>query len=782
MNKTMTKASLLAAAFIVLMPFGLRAQDEGFYPYSFARLSYVTGTVYVQRASDLGYEKGEVNLALVQGDKMGTESGQAEIHFGRRNYLRIDDNTKIEFAVLPKEGDERIRLHLTEGSAYLRVSQLAVDKGIEVHTPDASFYVLEEGLYRFDVRLDRETQVSVREGSLEAAAEDGSVVVRANETVTAADGRLLGDPQYVDGREDGFDTWNGSRDALLTARNETQYLPSEIGEYEEELEENGEWVYERGYGNVWVPRVSYADWRPYLYGRWVWYPICGWTWVSSEPWGWATYHYGRWHWRFGLGWYWIPQHHWGPAWVHWWWNNDHIGWCPLSWYNRPVLLVDNHFYDRHYDRYYSPHNRAMTVVRRDQLQARDLARRQLGVAERGRIDRVEFRAEQPSLRPVVDNARPQALAARRALAARPGDRTDVRSVAPSNSLSPSRTRPAAANARNSAGDRSDVSRPSLRGADPGGRTVRANPSQRGAEDRGQSGVSGNRGADPGGRAIRPYPSQNPSGDRDQARVSEGRRTTDGSSARRGGGAETGSGPARVTRPDSQAPAPAQPRTVREPQGNRSDGKSSGSAETRKGETIKKYPSAARSESSSGRSQSRTYASRSTVSRTPSRLSAPAASPARTSPSVSRPSSSSRSGAPSSSRPSSSSRVFSSRSGSSSSAPARSSSPSYSRPGASRAPSSVPSRSSFSAPSRSSGSSGRTMSAPRASSSSSGRSYSAPRSSGSSSGRSYSAPRSSGSSGASRSVSSGRSGSSSSGSSSSRSSGSSSKAGGVKRKG
>ncbi|MCK7478630.1 MAG: hypothetical protein M0C28_15565 [Candidatus Moduliflexus flocculans] len=36
-------------------------------------MSYVNGSVYVQRTGDLGYEKGEVNLALVQGDKMGTE-------------------------------------------------------------------------------------------------------------------------------------------------------------------------------------------------------------------------------------------------------------------------------------------------------------------------------------------------------------------------------------------------------------------------------------------------------------------------------------------------------------------------------------------------------------------------------------------------------------------------------------------------------------------------------------------------------------------------------------
>lgn len=262
MNKKMKKASLLAIAFIVSIPLGLMAQDEGFYPYSYARLSYVNGSVYVQRTSDLGYEKGEVNLALVQGDKMGTENGQAEIHFGRRNYLRLDNNTKVEFAVLPTEGEERIKIHLTEGSAYFRVSHLALNKGIEVHTPDASFYVLEEGLYRFDVRVDRETEVFVREGSLEAAAEDGSALVREKETVTAADGRLLGDPEYYYSREDGFDDWNGSRDAQLSQRSERQYLPSEIDEYEEELDQNGQWVYERPYGNVWVPNVSYYDdWR-----------------------------------------------------------------------------------------------------------------------------------------------------------------------------------------------------------------------------------------------------------------------------------------------------------------------------------------------------------------------------------------------------------------------------------------------------------------------------------------------------------------------------------------
>jgi len=761
MNKMTKRAALLAAAFIVSIPLGLMAQDEGFYPYSYARLSYVNGAVFVQRTSDLGYEQGEVNLALVQGDKIGTEKGQAEIHFGRRNYLRLDDNTKVEFALLPTEGEERIKIHLTEGSAYFRVSHLALDKGIEIHTPDASFYVLETGLYRFDVRLGRETQAFVREGSLEAAAEDGSVLVGHQETVTASEGRLLGDPQYGYAGDDAFDDWNGGRDAQLSARSERQYLPSEMEEYEEELDQNGRWIYERPYGNVWVPNVSYYDdWRPYSYGRWVWYPVIGWTWVSSESWGWPVYHYGRWNWRFGLGWYWIPRHHWGPAWVHWWWDHNNIGWCPLTWYNRPAYLWNNRFYDRYDDRWFSARNRAMTVVRRDHLQSPEVGRRHLGVADLDRIGRVELKSQQPSIRPSVDNARPQALAARRVLADRGGSRNEVRTLAPSRSLASPRSR---------AGGTS----PAIRGAERG---AAATSSARTPVSRTSIGSgSSDRGT------VRSYPSQRTSISRDRSGAAESRRSSVASPGR-ASGAGSVDRPARVTRD-------TRPAAVREPQGTRSSGSGSGSAVTRRSEGVKSYPSTVRSGSadtsrpasstartirtapdrsadpSAGRSQSRTYASRSSVSRPPARVSSSSSSSSsrRSSPSISR---------PSSSRPSSSSQARVS-------APsrARSSSPSYARPGASGSSSSSRPRTTYSAPSRSSGSSGRSYAAPRSSSPSSGRSVSAPRSSGSSSARSSGSVRSGGSS-------SGRSGSSGrSSSSSSRSSGSSSKSsGGARRKG
>jgi hypothetical protein len=757
MNKMMKRAALLAIVFIVSLPLGLAGQDEGYNPNSFARLSYVNGAVYVERTSGLGYEKGEINLALVQGDRIGTENGQVEIQFGRRNYLRLGDNTKVEFALLPSAGEERIKLHLTVGSAYLRVSELAVDKGIEVDTPDASFYVLDQGLYRIDVGPSGETRVFVSEGSLEAAAEDGSVLVRAQETLTASDGRLLGDPEYGSPSGDALDDWNGSRDAQLAERSGRQYLPTDMVEYEEELDQNGSWVYERPYGNVWVPDVSYYDdWRPYYYGRWVWYPLCGWTWVPSESWGWSVYHYGRWNWRFGLGWYWIPQNHWGPAWVHWWSDHDHVGWCPLTWYNRPAYLFHDRFYDRYDDRYYSAHNRAMTVVRRDHLQSPDVGRHHLGESDLDRIGRVELKDRQPGIRPQVDNARPQAIAARRALADRPGGRNEVKSLAPSRDLASPHPRQGGNDAgvgsrgRQSSGpeaNRNALARPSSFGDGSNGRTVRIYPSQGAPGHRAEGANTVSRGGD------------NSAGRSSESRVSRSQGRDSGSRDRTSG-RESGSS---VTRRSDPAKS--------DPPASRGGGSAvKGERSTSTAGSVRSGGERSSGPSSSGRSQSRSYASRSTISRPASRVTSGPSYGSRPAAPVSRPSSfagsssSSRSGSRSGSvrAPSASS------SRSSMSAPSRASSTSFSR-----------TRSSAPSSSRPSGSSGRSFSASRPAGGSSGRSYNAPRSGGSSAGRSSGAVRSGGSSPSGRSAS---SSSSRSGSSSSRSSSSPSRSGGHKTKG
>ncbi len=427
-GEKMRKITVFVFCLVFLSAFGFSYQED-YYAYSFSRLNYVKGDVYIQRAEDQGYEEGTVNLPLVQGDKLGTRDGRAEIHFGKKNYLRIDDFTQIDFVRFPQRGDDTVSLHLLSGNIYLRINSLEWERGFEVHSPDGSFYILEEGLYRFEVKENRETVAYVAQGSLEAAGEEGSELIHSGETLVTANGYFTSGPSYsYAGYEDSFSEWNRGRDIFQNRYVSRSYLPTELYEYEAELAYYGQWVYERPYGYVWVPDVYHHTWRPYYHGRWTWFPICGWTWVSYEPWGWCVSHYGRWHWRGGLGWYWIPTRYWSPAWVHWYSGYDYIGWCPLSYYNRPVVIINNTFYGRYSDRYYPAHSRALTVVHKNQLSAHHVSRAALSGSTVTRLSKISLSSTQPKIRP---KANPSSL--KSSQAAKALSRSNIRRVSRSYS-------------------------------------------------------------------------------------------------------------------------------------------------------------------------------------------------------------------------------------------------------------------------------------------------------------------------------------------------------------
>jgi len=296
---------------------------------------------------------------------------------------------------------------------------------------------MEEGLYGFRVTANTETEVYVLSGMLEAAGEEGSVLVNAQEKITASNGFFPEEPAFMGSDYgDSFAQWNRSRDALIERRVNKAYLPPEMSDYEEELAYNGDWVYEYPYGYVWVPRVYHHTWRPYLNGRWVWYALCGWSWVPYEPWGWCVSHYGRWHWRFGLGWYWIPTSHWGPAWVHWYSGYNHIGWCPLSYYGYPVVVVNNRFYGRGYGHHYPLHSRSLTVVHRNQLQSPRISKVALSGRHVQQLGKISLSARQPHVRYSTRNSPGSAKAAK--VLARSNIRKVERSFSDSSSFETSR--------------------------------------------------------------------------------------------------------------------------------------------------------------------------------------------------------------------------------------------------------------------------------------------------------------------------------------------------------
>lgn len=412
----MKKTAIIAMA-VLLVSFFAGAQEAKPQPQpsppqetkytnnSFARLSYISGSTYIQRAADLAYEEGQVNMAIAEGDRIGTTDGRAEIYIGKKNYVRLDQNAKIDFLALPKKDTGLIRVREWAGNLYLDVKALEKEKAIEVLTSDATFYILDNGLYRIDVKEGKETEILVFSGMVEASGTEGSMLVKQEQRVSISEGRFLAKPSsFFAAVDDAFDRFNADRASKINRTFARRYLSGDLEDFEYELDEYGDWVANEEFGNVWVPRGMASDWRPYSYGRWMWLPRAGWSWLPYEPWGWSTYHYGRWHWGMNLGWYWIPTYMWGPAWVNWWWGYDYYGWAPMSYWGYPGIIIDNFYYGRGWRNYndYPYNSRALTVIHKNQLQARDVRKASLNPEVIKSVGRISLTNQSLNFRPSAD--------------------------------------------------------------------------------------------------------------------------------------------------------------------------------------------------------------------------------------------------------------------------------------------------------------------------------------------------------------------------------------------
>ena len=400
------KRTLMIALSVAILAGFMAAQDKEqttkYANNSFARVSYLSGGTFIQRSQDLGFEDAEINAPIVEGDRIGTTDGRLEIYLGRRTYLRLDENTKIDFTALPRRDRSQIRLRQWAGHVYLEVGELEREKAIEILTDDATFYVLDKGLYRINVRENGATEILVFQGTIEAAGADGSMLVKGAQRLALTEGRFDGRPAafYAAAAEDSFDRFNATRSAAVNRQLARRNLSGDLADFEGELDEYGDWANSPEYGDVWIPRGMGADWRPYSMGRWMWIPMAGWTWVPYEPWGWGPYHYGRWQWAMNWGWYWIPMNVWGPAWVNWWWDYDYYGWAPMSYWGYPGILYNNRYYGRGWTGDYPHNSRAMTVVRKDQLQARGIHKVALGEESLKSLGKITMSPHFPDVRPV----------------------------------------------------------------------------------------------------------------------------------------------------------------------------------------------------------------------------------------------------------------------------------------------------------------------------------------------------------------------------------------------
>lgn len=130
----------------------------------------------------------------------------------------------------------------------------------------------------------------------------------------------------------------------------TNYANRVGGYFYTSLSPYGTWI-EIGFGTpVWRPTIIRKTWSPYTQGQWI-YTDYGWYWDSYEDFGEIVYHYGRWYYDDFYGWIWIPDYEWAPAWVDWRYDDNYIGWAPLSPYALFSINIGIHYtYD-----YYVPY-------------------------------------------------------------------------------------------------------------------------------------------------------------------------------------------------------------------------------------------------------------------------------------------------------------------------------------------------------------------------------------------------------------------------------------------
>jgi hypothetical protein len=372
------------------------------------RIKSVEGEAFVQRSYEEGNEEATANLPLFEKDSVGTSDGRLGIYLGRLNYLRLDADSVVVLEKIPQLRKTDLSVRLEQGSLYLDIESLDNEKGIEIQTPDCGIFLLDKGIYRVNVTKDRLSEIYVMEGIAEVAGKESSRNVRENQKIVMANGEIKERPYYFYASEkDDFDRWNEAqnRESGYARYGTSRYLQSGYEDTEYEMSRSGRWSYMSDFNSyAWVPYNTNSDWMPYANGRWVWNPYYGYVWTSYDTCGWFTHHYGRWQWDYSMGWYWIPSYHWSPAWVSWFGNDHYYGWCPLSWWNRPVIVINNRW-DRNYDyRHGMPRNsRSTIIIRKNELSSANMQRVALNRNTLGQdADKViAYRGSAPIERPIV---------------------------------------------------------------------------------------------------------------------------------------------------------------------------------------------------------------------------------------------------------------------------------------------------------------------------------------------------------------------------------------------
>jgi hypothetical protein len=275
------------------------------------RLSEVKGEVQVDRLGGKGFEFAMANLPVVEGEKLKTGNGVAEIEFEDNSTVRVAQDSTVEFP----------RLEMLPGGA--KASTLTVLKGtvyVSLINTKGNEFVVNAGQQKINLPPDSHVRLQLAGNQADLAVLHGEAQVeQASGTTTVEKKRTLtfnldGQSQPVMAKnvtEAPLDDWDKtSVQYHKTVANVSSFGNSPYAYGLNDLNYYGSFGNFGGCGSMWRPYFAGAAWDPYASGAWAYYPTAGYSWVSPYPWGWTPYHYGSWAYCSGVGWGWQPGGSW----------------------------------------------------------------------------------------------------------------------------------------------------------------------------------------------------------------------------------------------------------------------------------------------------------------------------------------------------------------------------------------------------------------------------------------------------------------------------------------
>ena len=275
------------------------------------RLSEVKGQVQLDRLTGKGFEGAMANLPVIEGSKLKTEDGVAEVEFEDNSTVRLAQNSVVEFPrleLLPS-GAKASTISVLQGTVYV---SLVNTKGNEFSVKFGSNDTMNlppDTHVRLQL-TSTEAMVAVMHGDALIEQPSGSTTVGKNKTATF---NLTAQSQPEIAKsivEQPLDKWDG--DAVQYHKsfaNATTYGGSPYSYGINDMNYYGSFTSGCG-ASMWRPYFTNASWDPYGSGAWAYYPSAGYSWVSPYPWGWTPYHYGSWSFCQGVGWGWLPGGTW----------------------------------------------------------------------------------------------------------------------------------------------------------------------------------------------------------------------------------------------------------------------------------------------------------------------------------------------------------------------------------------------------------------------------------------------------------------------------------------